>query len=59
MGEASEPPDRDFTAKVISLILAAMDSWPRTLRLCLILAAGGIYFRDNYIAVGTLDWKVY
>ena len=32
------PPAEDFMAKITSLIQGAVDSWPRTLRLCLILA---------------------
>jgi hypothetical protein len=44
MGTMLEPRDRDpgdwdFIAKITTLIQSAIASWPRTLRLCLILAA--------------------
>jgi hypothetical protein len=39
METTPEPPDRDLIAKVTSLIQGALDSWPKTPRLCLVLAA--------------------
>ena len=39
MGTTPEPSDRDLIAKITSLIQGALDSWPKTLRLCLVLAA--------------------
>ena len=39
MGTMLEPPNRDFLTKIASLIQEAIDSWPRTLRLCMIIVA--------------------
>ena len=39
MGATREPSDRDLIAKITSLIQGALDSWPETFRLCLVLAA--------------------
>jgi hypothetical protein len=39
MGAGRGPSDPDLIAKITWLIQGVLDSWPKTLRLCLVLAA--------------------